>query len=160
MLQFRNFDRIIEPETILKNEASLKSRMSRVNFFWKVCFALLLASFVLIGCNKDEEKGNKNGENMSMVDGVYIHKIHKTYKIVVQGNTWISMINNVNYGKGTYNLYDDNKVSGRSTHAWEDGMWIPYKEDTFSGTYDKGNNSVTIKSTGYDTNFNGTYSRQ
>ena len=31
MLQFRNFDRVMETETILKNGASSKSQMSRRN---------------------------------------------------------------------------------------------------------------------------------
>ena len=160
MLQFRNLDRVMETVTISKNGASSKSRMSRRNFLGKACFALLLASFVLAGCNKENDNNSSSSNSSSMIDGTYIHENHTAYKIVLKGTSWTSMISNENYGKGTYTLSNDNKVSGRSTHAWIDGTWVSYTGDTFSGTYDEESNSFTITTTGYDTDFNGTYLRQ
>jgi len=93
-----------------------------------------------------------------MVDGEYVNTTHNTYTIVVQGDTWISKINGVNYGKGTYTI-NGNSVVGQSTHAWQSGAWYPYTGDTFTGTYNESSNSFTITTTGYDGNFNGTYSR-
>ena len=94
------------------------------------------------------------------LDGTYINQSNSSYKIIIQGNSWTSLIDNVNWGQGTYTL-SDNLVSGSSTHGWYDGIWIPYTDDTFSATLSEGGNSFTITvSTGWDQNFLGTYIRQ
>ena len=126
--------------------------MSKRNFKRFAIFAFMLSAFVFASCDK-----NDNDKSRSMLDGTYIHQTHSAYKIVIQGNSWTSMINGSNYGKGTYTLSNDNKASGHSTHAWNNGTWVPYSNDAFSGTYNEGSRSFTITTTGNDTNFNGTY---
>jgi dTDP-glucose pyrophosphorylase len=121
-----------------------------------IIILLILSVAALIGCSSN---GNEK-EITRMIDGTYINQTHNAYKIIVQGNSWTSTIDGDNYGKGTYTLSGSGNVSGRSTHAWNSGIWVPYTDDTFTGTYDEGKKSFTITSTGHDTNFNGTYARQ
>jgi len=51
-------NRVMEPETISKNEVSPKNHRSRGNFLMIVCFALAVG---FIGCDKDKESGRRNG---------------------------------------------------------------------------------------------------
>ena len=53
----------MEPETISKNGASLKSHTSRGNFFRMICFALLAASIIFNSCKKNN--GDDNGTSFS-----------------------------------------------------------------------------------------------
>ena len=152
MLQFSNLDRVMETETISKNGASSKSRTSRRNFLSAISLALLLVSVVFIGCSKDDEKGGIN-------NGTYINQTYTSYKIVIAGSSWTSIKGDVNWGKGTYTL-SGNNVSGHSTHAWNNGTWVPYTNDSFSGVYDAGSHSFTITTDGNDYHFDGTYVRQ
>ena len=97
--------------------------------------------------------------NIGELDGTYINQSNSSYKIVIQGNLWTSLIDNVNWGRGTFTL-SSNAVSGSSTHAWHDGMWVPYTGDTFLAINEGENSFTIIDSTGWDQNFLGTYLRQ
>jgi hypothetical protein len=104
-------------------------------------------------CDKDDESGGK-------FDGTYVHQSYSAYKIIIQGNSWTTKINDVNYGKGMYTL-SGNTASGTSTYAWENNTWVVYTDDTFLGMFDESSNTFAITTmTGWDKNFIGTYKRQ
>jgi len=60
MVQLSNLNSTMETRDHSKNGASLKSLMSRGNFFVKICFVLLMASFILSGCSKDDDKDKES----------------------------------------------------------------------------------------------------
>ena len=125
--------------------------------FWKGMLVIVLVfGMTVVGCDNDATDGEAN----TIRDGTYMNQNHNNYKVVIQGNSWTSIKDNANWGKGTYTL-SGNNVSGRSTHAWDNGTWVPYTADTFTATFNEGNNSFTITTTtGRDQNFLGTYLRQ
>ena len=126
--------------------------------FWLRMLAMALAfGMAVVGC--DNGSTNGNGEK-GVLDGTFINQSNNSYKIVIQGGSWTSLKDNVNFGRGTFTL-SGNNVSGRSTHAWNSGTWVPYTDDTFSATMVEGGNSFTIiTNTGWDQDFLGSYLRQ
>ena len=56
MLQFRNFDRVMEAETISKNVASSKSQTSRGNFLTKNAIIIIMTICVFPAFAQKSEK--------------------------------------------------------------------------------------------------------
>jgi len=70
--------RAMDPDTIQKNGASLKSLMSKINNFGKMCFALLAASIILFSINSCT---NANVQSSNSKSEQWEYK-------VVGGNEW------------------------------------------------------------------------
>jgi hypothetical protein len=94
MGQYSNFSGVMEPETISKNGANLKSLMNKGNFFGKAFFVLFAAGILLSGCHVAGIKGDGNVESRERVvgefsgislDGVASVNVHpdSEYKVLV-----------------------------------------------------------------------------
>ena len=107
----------MEADTI-QNGHSSKSHRSRCNILRRACFALLTASIIFSGCDKDDDKNkDDSGDSGGAFDG-------KTIKATVEN------------GKN-YNAV----ISKVTAEAWVDGVEIT--EEVGSGSYSNG--GFTIK---------------
>jgi hypothetical protein len=83
---------------------------------------------------------------------------NNVFKLVIKGNYYVSLLDNVLYGRGTI-TYDGSFFTLASTHAWQDGYWFEVIE-TVSGkcTVDSSILTISDVSGRYEV-FNGTWQR-
>jgi len=126
MIQYSNFDRVMEARDHLKNGASSKSHMSRRNFLEiltkPVVMAFVFSVFALTGCSKDEAFNNddagglwlKMGDNSVVSTSDIDFYDVSTHMIYLKKE--LPYLDKVFYG-GTMSVYvDDVKIYDCSFH--------------------------------------------
>jgi len=114
MLQVSNSSRVMETGTIQKNEASLKSLMSREIFLRKVCFAALtiVLSFGCVSCGKDDDRDSSSSSltgtwkavSYEAFDGMnHFSGTNVEYAIIVFNNNGMGICTMDDGAKGDFN---------------------------------------------------------
>ena len=83
----------MEADTISKNGRSSKSQTSRVNFLRQVCFILLVAGVILIGCKKDDDVNNDNAGGVLKITATNVNYSSTKIAIVKALVYWNSEYN-------------------------------------------------------------------
>jgi len=154
MLQFSSSNSVMETRDHSKNGASLKSQKSKVNFFNKVCFAILIAVFSLtfVACDKDD--GSEKIHSDNLFAGTWVQDYSDGDVVVVFTETkWTSKYKSSTYNSGTY-TYEGNTaqltVTNKGTGSANVGN---------TGTATISNNKMTISGFS-DENMNDRYTKR
>jgi hypothetical protein len=111
--------------------------MWKRTFYKIMIYTIFCLGLNLVGCVS--VKDDPNGKT-TILEGSWENN---NFKLVVKGNYYISLYNNILYGRGQI-TFDGKHFILASTHAWKDNQWNEFVE-TINGECVVDGNILTIK---------------